>query len=200
EEAAHGAGVRRAGHLAVAEHRFLGPQRKSRDGRLLIRLLSDVALLHSRAPFQCMLHEPHEPVAQLAAGASSGTVAMMSAMSPRWRARTSSAMCSISRRCEPVTQYSQSPCSRTSTPKTSARRCAVLQRKSTGASGSPFSSSAVAAHEPHSERSAHELHFVTRVFGRSRTWRRNISQPSRTVPLRTLYVSTCDSTQMVMLP
>src|SRR6185436_18370445 len=69
-----------------------------------------------------------------------------------------------------------------------------------GASGSPISSSPFAAHDPQSELRAQLVHFVTRVTRLSRTPRRNFSHPSRTLPSRTLYLSTCDSTQIDMLP
>ena len=50
-----------------------------------------------------------------------------------------------------------------------ARMWATRQRKSTGASGSPFSSSPLAGHIPHIDFSSHIVHLVGRVIFRRRT-------------------------------
>src|SRR5581483_860595 len=146
-----------------------------------------------------MLHAPQVELPQEDA-LTAGTALRAASSASKLRERTSAASSSITCRSLLPGQYSQSPCSGTSTSNISARRCAVWQRKSTGVSASPASSSPLAAHCPHSERSAQRVHFVIRDAFFARTLRRNFSHPSLKVPVRTLYSSTCDNTQMVRFP
>src|ERR1039458_8899458 len=62
------------------------------------------------------------------------------------RADSNTPACSV-----PPAQNSHFPCAGISTPTTCARKCATLQRNSTGLSLSPFSISPLAGHIPHSD-------------------------------------------------
>src|SRR5438876_11484472 len=75
----------------------------------------------------------------------------------------------------PPSQYSQSPCAPNGNPNAYARKWATRQRKSTGFSGSPFSSSPTAGHILHIVFNSQSVHLVVRVIFFRRTACRNFS-------------------------
>ena len=81
-------------------------------------------------------------------------------------------------------QKSHSPCGGIFTPKTVARRCATSHRNSTGDWGSPDSNSPVAGQVLHTDRIRQLSHLLGCVRSCCRTFNRNWSQPSRTLPCR----------------